>query len=131
MNEQDLLSDRMASLGTLAAGVAHEINNPIAYIYLNLEIAARELAALGDPRLARAEGALADALEGAARVRGIVGDLKTFARAGGEPLGPVDVREILDAAAGLATNELRRRARIVRDYGPTPPAQGNRSRLGQ
>ncbi|HSN98324.1 MAG TPA: ATP-binding protein, partial [Candidatus Nanopelagicales bacterium] len=40
-------------------------------------------------------------------------------------------REILDSATGLAANELRRRARIIRDYGHTPPAQGNRSRLGQ
>jgi len=131
MQEQLLLSDRMASLGTLAAGVAHEINNPLAYIRLNLEIAAREMAAAGDRKLAKAEGAIADALEGTTRVQSIVGDLKTFSRARSDSLGPVDVREVLDSATSLAASELNRRARVTKEYAEIPCALGNQQRLGQ
>ncbi|AKT36507.1 hybrid sensor histidine kinase/response regulator [Chondromyces crocatus] len=130
MQEQLLVTERMASLGTLAAGVAHEINNPLAYMALNLEVAARELSQINDRRLTKAENSITDAIEGSSRVRAIVGDLKMFARTRNDP-SPVDVREIVDSAAALAASDLRRRAHLTRVYGSTQLVLGNKSRLGQ
>jgi CheY-like chemotaxis protein len=61
----------------------------------------------------------------------IVRDLKTFARADGVSQGPVDIRAVIDAAAKMVDNEIRHRARLVRDYGDAPPALGNAARLEQ
>ncbi|WP_257453971.1 ATP-binding response regulator [Archangium lipolyticum] len=139
-----LLTDRMASVGTLAAGVAHEINNPLAYVTANLGYAHEELArtlehwpaepaeALPSPApLKSVATALVEALQGADRVRTIVGDLKTFSRETQEPLRAVDVKKVLDSTLSLASGEIRHRARLVKEYGDVPPVLGNDSRLGQ
>ncbi len=124
-----LLADRMASVGTLAAGVAHEINNPLAFILSNLEFALAELRrAGGDGEVVRA---LQDARDGGARVREIVRDLKTFAHAGEEVRETLDVRRVLQSAIGLASNEIRRRARLAVDPGEVPPVVAGEHRLGQ
>ena len=86
MQEQLLISDRMASVGTLAAGVAHEINNPLAAIVANLELMSRDLTAVANrlkltDRLHEVFDELADARESADRLRHIVRDLKIFSRA--------------------------------------------------
>src|SRR5205085_10087899 len=79
MQEQLLIADRMASVGTLAAGVAHEINNPLSAVVANLELAAKDLARLSeelqiDDRLAEVFEEIGDAREGADRLRNIVRD---------------------------------------------------------
>ena len=80
------VSDRLASVGTLATGVAHEINNPIAFVQTSLSLLAEELPALFDrPELARLGRAqvdelLRDAMEGVARIRSVVRDLQSMAR---------------------------------------------------
>jgi PAS domain S-box-containing protein len=133
--------DRMVAVGTLAAGVGHEINNPLAYILSNVVFAQSELATvqrMGDVspevvrRLSSAGSALQDAQDGAERVRDIVRDLKTFSR-GDEPSDEaVDVHAVLDSALALARNEIRHRAAVVKDYGEeVPPVVASRSRLGQ
>ena len=81
----------MASLGTLAAGVAHEINNPLSYVLGSLDLGLRELHGLqqllqGHPNeelehISGAVAALDSAREGAERVRNIVRDLMDFSRA--------------------------------------------------
>jgi PAS domain S-box-containing protein len=79
-------ADRLASLGTLAAGVAHEINNPLSYVIANLRLVADRLRA-GPPSaagLVAALTALDEAREGAERVHGIARDLKSFALADGD-----------------------------------------------
>jgi signal transduction histidine kinase len=134
MQEQLLISDRMASVGTLAAGVAHEINNPLAALIANLEFSLEELAKLdtGKSQLAEVKAPLQDACEAADRVRLIVRDLKVFSRSGDEERrGPVDVRNVLESSLRMAWNEIRHRARLEKDYGDAPPAWGNESRLGQ
>jgi two-component system, cell cycle sensor histidine kinase and response regulator CckA len=118
-------ADRLASVGVLAAGVAHEINNPLVYILNNVSYALNEL----PPQYAELRDALREARSGAERVRDIVKDLKTFARSD-ERMGPVDVRQVLEASIRVAENEIRFRAQLVRRYEDTPPVEAN-ARLGQ
>ena len=123
-----LAADRMVSVGTLAAGVAHEINNPLAYVIANLEMVADER-----PQVSESVAELIKAAqEGAERVRLIVRDLKTFSRADERRHGPVDVHHVLEASVSMAGNEIRHRARLVREYGTdVPRIVGNEGRLGQ
>jgi signal transduction histidine kinase/ActR/RegA family two-component response regulator len=127
-NLQDQLarSEHMASLGLMAAGVAHEINNPLSYILSNLSFAA-ERAIDHESRLA-----LREALEGAGRVRDIVRDLKTLSRMEAEDeLKPVDARNAVDAALKLAFEEVRHRAKIQRHFSEVPQVLGDETRLVQ
>ncbi len=131
LHEQLALGDRMASLGRLAAGVAHEINNPLAYIHTSLEVAARDLAAINDPRGARIADSIARAKDGAERVRGIVRDLKLLSRAEDEPREAVDLPALLDSTLALAANAIGPKAKVTRCYGTAPRALATRGRLGQ
>jgi PAS domain S-box-containing protein len=130
LQAQLLLADRMASLGTLAAGVAHEINNPLAFTVANLGFALEEAGRLATPN-SELEQALAEAQQGAARVRDIVRDLKSFSRDDEHRRGRADVRQVLRAAVNLAQNEIRPRARVELDLGETPPVAASEQRLGQ
>jgi PAS domain S-box-containing protein len=123
--------DRMASMGTLAAGVAHEINNPMAYVTTNITFALDELRTGdgGDPGALRA--ALTEALEGAERVRRIVRDLKTYSQPDSHRLVSVDVERVIDAAVNLTRTEVRQRARLVRDTREVPNVHADGSRLVQ
>jgi signal transduction histidine kinase len=146
MQEQLLISDRMASVGTLAAGVAHEINNPLAALLINLGFVNTSLDALAkglpgpgqpshealDAELSEARSSLHDALEAAHRVHQITRDLKIFSRSSREErLTPVDLKEVLESSVRMAWNEIRHRARLVKDYADIPLAAGIESRLGQ
>jgi PAS domain S-box-containing protein len=133
IQEKLVQADRLAAVGTLAAGIAHEINNPLAYVVLGLQYLERELPKLGgDPaRVAEALTRLREVRSGAERVGTIVRDLKTFARADEIARGPVDVRSVIEAALRIADNEIRHRANLVREYDDVPPADGNSARLEQ
>jgi PAS domain S-box-containing protein len=130
-----LLADRMASVGTLAAGIAHEINNPLSYVAVNLEMVAdglREVVgATTDPRVAELEQMLDDARQGAERVRKVVRGLKSFARGGDGERTPVDVRALLDDSLKMVRSDLQARARIVRSYADVPAVMADEARLGQ
>jgi len=131
------VADRMASLGTLAAGVAHEINNPLAYVIGNLEFARRELARVrraGEPvsvAISDVEAALVDSLEGAERVRLIVRDLKSLSRASDDARAPVDLRRVVDLACSMVVHEALQRAQLVREYGGVAVVVANEGRLTQ
>jgi signal transduction histidine kinase/ActR/RegA family two-component response regulator len=131
LREELVLADRMASVGALAAGVAHEINNPLAAVLANLEFARAELDALAGERATSMRATLADACEAAQRVRFIVRDLKVFSRASDEDHGPVDVHEVLESTLRMGKSEVRHRARLVRDYADVPSVRANAARLGQ
>jgi PAS domain S-box-containing protein len=133
IQEKLVQADRLAAVGTLAAGIAHEINNPLAYVQLGLQYLEREL-----PKLTREPERLEDVLSrlhevrsGAERVGTIVRDLKTFARADEVARGPVDLRSAIEAALKIADNEIRHRARLVRHYDDVPPVDGNVARIEQ
>jgi signal transduction histidine kinase len=131
---------RLSSLGTLAAGMAHEINNPLAFILLNLEFVQRELTQWIpelDPRsfgegIRRAAEVLGEAQKGAQRIRDIVHGLKTFARPELEARGPVDVLATVEASIAMVAHEIRCRATLRTKVDEAlPPVLGNAPRLGQ
>jgi PAS domain S-box-containing protein len=133
LERQLVQSDRLAALGTMAAGVAHEINNPLAYIQLNLEWIVRKLPALvRDPTgLEAVLAMLQEARQGAERVSGIVRELRSFSRVDGETRRPVDLAEAAQSAIRLATHEVRHRARVVTSFEVTRPVWANQARVEQ
>lgn len=136
LQRQLMVADRMASVGTLAAGTAHEINNPLAYLTVNLELVTEALGALdadeAPPGVAEWIEQLDEALQGAERIREIVSGLYTFSRADeAERREVVDVVPILEVALRMAGNEIKHRARLVEDFGPIPHVHADKSRLGQ
>ena len=126
---QLVATDRLASVGTLAAGVAHEINNPLAAVIANLELAVTDLQAQGENGELLEE--VRDAREAAERVRLIVRDLRLFSRTEEPRRGLVDVREVLDSTLRMAWHEIRHRARLVKAFDEVPAVEANEARLGQ
>jgi two-component system cell cycle sensor histidine kinase/response regulator CckA len=125
-----LIADRMAALGKLAAAVGHEINNPLAYVLVNLELLREDASALGDaaaPVLRR----LATIQEGVDRVRSIVADLRHFSSVHDAALGPVDVAGAIERAVSTTSHETRLRARVVRELRSTRRAHAEERRLVQ
>jgi signal transduction histidine kinase/DNA-binding NarL/FixJ family response regulator len=116
-----LQADRMASVGQLAAGVAHEINNPLAYITANLAFVQEQLALMGPSANDETRQALAEAREGIERVASIVLDLKTFTREDASNANLLDLRVVLDSTLRIVENEIKHRAELVRRY-PADPA---------
>ena len=120
-------SNRLASLGTLAASVAHEVNNPLTYFFLNLHRL--------DEGLPASDADLREALEqlgeGAERIRSVVSDLSTLSSPEESQNASVDINTVLESSLRMATNELRHRARVERALAAAPKVWGSASRLGQ
>ncbi len=136
LREQLLTSERMASVGALAASVAHEINNPLTVVLGGLRLIDGNLDALahavGDGgELSDVRRILADALEAAERIRNVSRDLRIFSRAQEESQETVDVQRVLESTLRMAQNEIRHRARLVTEFEPVPTVEANESRLGQ
>jgi PAS domain S-box-containing protein len=102
LQERLVVADRLASVGTLAAGMAHEINNPLAYVSANLDVMIEELRVIGggspSGRLKELEEMAVQAQGGADRIKKIVRGLMTFSRADEERRGVVDLRRLLDVS---------------------------------
>ena len=131
-------AERLASMGTLAAGVAHEINNPLTYVMANIGFVAERLsklrpypAAAFDQQVEELGTALSEAQEGAVRVRQIVRDLKTLARGDEEHYGPVDIARVIETSVGMVAADIRAKAELVVDLGAVPSVEASESRLGQ
>ena len=134
--EKLVQSEKLAVAGQLAAGVGHEINNPLSFVMGNIHYAVEQLATLphAEAREALSETAeaLQEAREGAERIRGIVRDLKTFARGDDAQLRPVDVHAALEFSLSMAMNHIRYRAKVVKSFGSNvPQVWANEAKLGQ
>ena len=139
--------DRLASMGMLAAGLAHEINNPLAYVLGNLEVIASNLPALanlvrqlepaavektlGKGVLEALLDSARDALEGTLRIRKISRSLDTFSRAEQVSVTSVDIHRPIEAAVAMAHNEVKHRALLVKDLGEVPPVVASDGKLAQ
>jgi len=133
VQSQSIKMDRLSAVGTLAAGVAHEINNPLAYVLLNLQYLIRELPKLeasGD-RVGQLLERLREARHGAERVSSIVRDLRTFSRTDEEEAGTVEIRRVLLSAIKVARSQLMDRGQIIEILDEVPMVRGNASRLEQ
>lgn len=144
--------DRLVVAGTLAAGVGHEINNPLAFltghldlVHLGVDDCLAMLDGLGGPDDADFEESredIADILQdiqhslrastrGAHRIRDIIDNLRMFTRDETSPPYPIDVHEILETSIRMAAHQLPVGTRMVRDYGQAPEVLGHESSLGQ
>ena len=152
LEARDRSLDRMASMGTFAGAVVHELNNPLGITMANLTFALEELhsfdgeleapdsesvadmaARLASARakIARIVDCLQEAKLGADRARLIVRDLRTFSRADDDRPVTLDVRRVLEASINIAYSEIRGHARLVKEYAPVPAVVGNETQLGQ
>ena len=133
------VSERMAAIGTMAAGMSHEVNNPLAYVIANVDFGletAQELErglarvkAAGGPTaeldeltrtVAELRAALGDAQEGAERIKKIVHDLKKFVRVEDPKPTLLDLPDVLDSAIKMTAHQVRHHAQLRREYGTTP-----------
>jgi PAS domain S-box-containing protein len=135
MHARLMLSDRMASLGTLAAGIGHEVNNPLAYVIANLTHLETEILPsleLKEERHEELRALLAETQEGVQRIRQIAQQLRMFSQVEREARSTrVDVHSVLETAVRLAWNEIRHRARFVRSYTDSLMVEAQEARLGQ
>ncbi len=128
-------ADRLASMGMLAAGIAHEINNPLAYMLVNAESLVEDLAAVlpGLPATQSEDfsNRLREIIDGARRIKQIAQDLNTFSRQDGQELVPVRLQDSVEHALNMVSNELKFRARVVRDFQPVGQVMATEGKLSQ
>jgi PAS domain S-box-containing protein len=130
------LADRLSSLGTMAAGIAHEVNNPLSILMGTLEAAHTELEdhqgeLHGAPWALQIESAVSKALEVADRIKAIVADLRSFGRPAAELSDRADVARVVEWALQMTSHEVKPRARVVKNFVKVPAVCGNETRLGQ
>ncbi|UYG02456.1 histidine kinase [Halomonas sp. LR3S48] len=160
-HNQLLQSEKLASIGQLAAGVAHEINNPIGFVNSNLntlrqyaddllrlldayEAAESSLGAEAAGQIAELKVSLeldylredigtliAESIDGTARVRRIVQDLRDFSRTEATDWQFADLHQGLESTLNVAANEIKYKAEIVREYGELPAVECLPAQLNQ
>jgi signal transduction histidine kinase len=125
-------ADRMAALGTLASGIAHEINNPLTYVIANLQTLADRLPASSDETVRDLSEVVAEALEGAERIRKLVREVQMVSPGQHtERLANVALRDSLRTALALTENQIKHRARLVCALEPNVYVRGDHDRIEQ
>jgi len=127
-------AQKLEALGRLAAGVAHEINNPLAFVMANIQFvrdALDEEAGAGRAERDELRAALAEACVGGERIKQIVRDLKAFAQPDDEMMTLVDVGQAVERALERTSGEILRRAQLVTRVEEVPPVSAIPARLEQ
>ena len=127
--------DRLASLGTMAATMGHEINNPLTYIMSGVQFIERQLQSMAsgqpDTRVTAMLENVAELRVGAERVTNIVRSLRVVSRNDGGATVKLSIRELLSTSATIARGEIRPRARLVEAFGEAPVIEGDEVKLSQ
>ncbi|MDB4943508.1 MAG: Sensory box histidine kinase/response regulator [Labilithrix sp.] len=118
-------SERMAAIGTMAAGMQHEINNPLASVVANVQFSLDALKAATSSGLSAKEvgelvTALGDASEGAERIRRTVEELRHFSRSAEAIEAPTEIHAALDEAVRVTAHAVRHHATVRKEYGSPP-----------
>ncbi|HSO40289.1 MAG TPA: response regulator [Labilithrix sp.] len=129
------VAERMAAIGTMAAGMQHEINNPLASIVANVQFTLEVLRGckdgqLSSEQLAEAVTALEDANEGGERVRRTVANLRHFSR-NAETEAPLDITTAMDEAVRMTAHAVRHHATVRADYKPAPRVLAEEGQLAR
>jgi two-component system NtrC family sensor kinase len=135
-------NEKMASLGQLVAGIAHEINNPLAFVVNNLFVAESGLDALApeiEPHLSepllrklrKARDRLGEMSEGLTRVKELVLDLRTFSRLDEGEFKTVDIVEAMDTVLLLLKHKMNSRIQVEKRYGPSRLLHCSAGRINQ
>lgn len=128
LRAQSLLQDKLATIGLLAAGVAHEINNPIACVLSNLDFMNEKLDELKNSseverkkQLENFKQVIKESIQAGTRVKYIVDDLNSYSRKDTFETEKIDIEETLESAINMAHSEYKNRATIERKYAENLP----------
>ncbi len=125
-------SERLAALGTLLAGIVHELNNPLAYVLLGIDQALGQLERVPfSPETTTLAELLREVRGGTKRVASIVGQLRSTSQPDATDRDAIELRTVIESALRVAGNEIRHRARLITELHDVPRISGSAARLEQ